>query len=354
MLTNSTVLLGRRTYTGGGCWYPIAKVSDFGLSIITHPDEYEANLARHVQKGSRVWFPPEQRLQPFQRSGTYYFQHDVPKKLVHQSTTTTWGPRPWTTTDQHVIRPELNIWAVGAIMWTLMTLKEIHDLSDAVNGILGGSPEFCAHFDGANIVGRKLMGWSHPYSTRLFELMQQCTRMRPHERPSARQLMDEIQAYMSEQVVPQVTRLEQTGQFDAIRVYWDDSIRHLPEGDADLDDEDRGEYFWRRFADQLLFRPLERPLLCPPRAPVQLPMSDHWPLEIRRLMQKRWRAAIRGRDNLDLPSPAPLPSLGLLDTHSRKRPAPDPLDFDATGPYSPRDGGSFRRNLFKRFKTLMR
>ena len=348
----TAVLLGRKTYTAGGSWYPIAKVSDFGLSMITHPNEHEANLAKHVQKGSRVWYPPEQRLQAFQKHGTYHFQHDVPKELVHKSTSTASRTRSWTTTNQHVIRPAHNIWAIGAIMWTLMTLKEIHELSDAVNGILGGSPEYCAHFDGANIVGRRLVGWTHPYSERLFELIQQCTRMRPHERPSGRQLVDEIRMYMSAHVTPQVTRLEQTGQSEAIRVFWDDGIRHLREGDAGLDDEDRGEYFWRRFADQLLFRPLERPLLCPPRAPVDLPMSDRWPADIRLLMQKRWRAAIRQRDQRDLPSPVALPSLGLLDKHNRKRPAPDVSDLDVKDIERP-NPGTFRQNLFKRFKNFM-
>ena len=53
------ILLGTNvTQDGQRRWYPIPKFADFGLSIITSPNEALRNQARFLQLGSRAWYPP--------------------------------------------------------------------------------------------------------------------------------------------------------------------------------------------------------------------------------------------------------------------------------------------------------
>jgi hypothetical protein len=54
----------------------------------------------------------------------------------------------------HRIRPEANIWAIGAIMWSLVTMNEIEVLSYRVDDILKGGTIAAREFDGINILNR--------------------------------------------------------------------------------------------------------------------------------------------------------------------------------------------------------
>src|ERR1700759_2479217 len=75
----------------------------------------------------------------------------------------------------HRIRPEANIWALGAIMWNLVTLEEIETLSNRVDFILNGQNTTARGFDGINILKRPDPEIKRRYSPKLWQLICECT-----------------------------------------------------------------------------------------------------------------------------------------------------------------------------------
>ena len=55
----ASVFLGSRiTADQKEQWYPVAKVGDFGLSVVTHPNEHDRNQAIDMEKGTDCWYAP--------------------------------------------------------------------------------------------------------------------------------------------------------------------------------------------------------------------------------------------------------------------------------------------------------
>ncbi|KIX07187.1 uncharacterized protein Z518_01840 [Rhinocladiella mackenziei CBS 650.93] len=74
----------------------------------------------------------------------YYFRQDVP---ASPSTL----PR-----DLDRIRPEANLWGIGAIMWSLTTPEEVEILRQRVNDILPGTRPAYRTFNGHDVIERAL------------------------------------------------------------------------------------------------------------------------------------------------------------------------------------------------------
>ncbi|KIV82570.1 hypothetical protein PV11_04671 [Exophiala sideris] len=184
-IKTENILLGSNvTLDGERKWYPIPKIADFGLSIITSPNEALRNQARFLQVGSRAWYPPEQRVSSMQDYRKYYF---------HQP-----GSSSTTRRDQHKILAQANLWAFGAVMYSMITLNEIDDLSTRVNDILMGTPSARRSFDGTNTIKRFDPSVTYRYTPKLLNLVQACMRLRPQDRPDPQTLRRDVEQGLAE------------------------------------------------------------------------------------------------------------------------------------------------------------
>jgi hypothetical protein len=192
--------------------------------------------------------------------------------------------------DEHKILAQANIWAVGAVMWSLLTLDEIDDLSDRINDILVGKTRT---FDGTNVVKRFHPGVNRRYSSELLELVQACLRMRTQDRPSPQDLFRDVGRHLRQCQENETERVEKTGNSDHLKVACAPSeISKLPDGGANFE---KNEDFWRAYADHLLWIPQEADLPCPPTAPDDLPVNINWPAGLREKLRQRWASAIKAR-----------------------------------------------------------
>ncbi|KAK5377634.1 hypothetical protein LTR20_002095 [Exophiala xenobiotica] len=286
-IKTENILLGSNiTKDGKRQWYPVAKFADFGLSIITNPYEALRNTARFLQKGTRVWYPPGQRSSMMTDYKKYYFIQPGINSLRR---------------DEHKILAQANIWAVGAVMWSLLTLDEIDDLSDRINDILMGKTRT---FDGTNIVKRFHPGVNRRYSSELLEIVQACLRMRTQDRPSPQDLFRDVGRHLRQCQQNETERVKKTGNSDYLNVACAPSeISKLPDGGANFE---KNEDFWRAYADHLLWIPQEADLPCPPSAPDELPVNINWPTVLRGKLTQRWASAIKAQIGQQSTRPLPL------------------------------------------------
>ena len=195
----------------------------------------------------------------------------------------------------HRIRPEANIWAMGAVMWNLVTLKEIEVLDDKVHKILFGENAVARAFDGRNIVKRADPEVKRRYSPKLWELICECLQMRPGDRPPPSRLLSEIEIGMQECMEREQEAYGQTGDLMPIKVAFEENqINTLPDGGAHFH---KHINFWPDFADHLLWTPREWGPLCPPEAPRRVNFeADGLPSPLRRRQEQRWNEALEERD----------------------------------------------------------
>ena len=311
----SNILLDSKCYAPHkNIRYPIPKFADFGSSVITHPRENDTIEAKALQRGTRLWLPPELRIKYMQDPHNYYFGKNASKE--------------WQSRNEHHICPKANIWAIGAIMWSLMTLEDVHEFSDRVNRILMGETEACAAFDGTNIINNFSPTVMSRYSKALLKIIKRCTRVQPGERPSARVLHRDLKLHMSH-VRHEINILHDSDDDSQFRVYLGNDINRLPDGDANLSPKD--DSFWKDFADYLIWLPVGWGPLCPPSAPATLPLCEEWPDGLRKKFRTRWQAAVRMRDRMRSPlleSPtSPIEYLSL----NRKRKASNQVDHEHDG-----------------------
>lgn len=95
--------------------------------------------------------------------GRYYFSQDVAPKFDAKAKL----ERKF-----HRIRPEANIWALGAVMWSLVTLGEIEELSERVDNVLRGKGLAAHNFDGKIILRQPGSEITERYSPKLWELIE--------------------------------------------------------------------------------------------------------------------------------------------------------------------------------------
>ncbi|KAI1609090.1 kinase-like domain-containing protein [Exophiala viscosa] len=294
-------------------WYPIPKFADFGLSIITAPNEALRNQARFLQVGSRAWYPPEQRTSFMQDYRKYYF---------HQPGTSSTIQR-----DQHKILAQANLWAVGAVMYSMITMNEIDDLSERVNDLLMGTPLARRTFDGTNIIKRFDPGVTRQYSPELLSLVQACLRIRPQDRPSPQTLRRDAERGLSQCQDRETAQLGTEGRRERLIVACGPGeMGNLPDGGANFE---KDETFWRSFAEHLLWIPKDWDVPCPPNPPESLPANPNWPDALRERVQERWAAAVQEQREQ-------APTTSSQYTHSRKRTAS--AAFEEIRPPSAADG----------------
>ncbi|KIW28415.1 uncharacterized protein PV07_08082 [Cladophialophora immunda] len=283
-IKTDNIFLGMNaTKDEGTIWYPVPKIGDFGLAITTNADELTTNTAQALQRGTVVWSPPEQRIRHMQDWRMYHFDGDVNPRFPSNRDTSL-----------HRIRPEANIWAIGAVMWSLMTMGEIDELSEKVDDILLGEGPAWRTFDGTNVLHTVDPEIMSRYSLELIELIQECTSLRPADRPPPNRLVQDILENLQKCFAREEEVFRQTQDPTPLIVAFDQNqINDFPDGGANFT---KRSYFWDDFADHLLWGPKELDLLCPPAAPQFLNFDDRWPLPLRRKINERWRQAVLKRD----------------------------------------------------------
>ncbi|KIY02715.1 uncharacterized protein Z520_01180 [Fonsecaea multimorphosa CBS 102226] len=283
-IKTDNIFLGMNTTKDDGTvWYPVPKIGDFGLATTTNPDELTTNTAQILQRGTAAWMPPEQRIHHMQDWRRYYFDGDVNPRFPSNRQT-----------KLHRIRPEANLWAIGAVMWNLMTMGEIEELSEKVDDILLGEGPAWQAFDGTNILDSVAPEVRDRYSPELFELIQQCTALRPADRPPPKRLLQDVFSNLNQCFAREEEAFRRTQDPRPLTVAFEkDHINDLPDGGANFD---RPKIFWDDFADHLLWAPREWDLVCPPTAPRTLEFDDRWPLPLRERINERWKEAVLKRD----------------------------------------------------------
>ncbi|KIW87437.1 uncharacterized protein Z519_12073 [Cladophialophora bantiana CBS 173.52] len=267
----------------GTVWYPIPKIGDFGLAMTINPDELVRGTAAAIQRGTELWQPPEQRIKYMTAWHRYHFEDDVDPRFP-----------PNTNPALHRIRPEANIWAIGAVMWSLTTLEEIDDLSDRVIDVLMGEGPAWNTFDGTNVLDRADPEIRKRYSTELFELIQECTSLRPGDRPPPSRLLQDVLASLEKCFEREEEVFMHTNDRAPITVaFAQDHFKDLPDGGANLN---RQRGFWDDFADHLLWGEKEWDFVCPPAAPRELDFDGSWPGPIRQRLEEGWKEAVLKRD----------------------------------------------------------
>ncbi|OCT47607.1 hypothetical protein CLCR_03390 [Cladophialophora carrionii] len=267
-------------------WYPKPKIGDFGLATTTNAGEINRNHAKAMQAGTPCWQPPEQRISQMNDYRHYYFHEDVHPDLKR----TVGLDRRF-----HRIRQEANIWAIGAVMWNLVTLDEIEVLSDKVNRILSGGTAAARAFDGKNIMKRPDPVIEQRYSPKLWDLVCECLRMKPGDRPPPSRLLSEIEIGMRDCMEREQAEYQRTGDLAPLLVAFEQNqINDLPDGGANFR---KNLDFWSYFAEHLLWTPRQWGPLCPPDAPRHMNFeADGLPSPLRRRQEHEWEEALKQRD----------------------------------------------------------
>ncbi|KAK5057625.1 hypothetical protein LTR84_011625 [Exophiala bonariae] len=299
--------------------YPIPKVADFGLATII--ESARAESARVCNKKLRIgvkhWEPPEFRFEQNQKHpDRYFFNQDTGQ--VDDS----YGDDP---RNQHRISSQANIWAIGMVMWLLVSHSDPRVLSDKVDDILTGRRKLNHYWETeALILDEEDFGLDDEdeddnedkvkYSARLLYRIQQCTSLKPHFRPSAGRLVEQIE----ERLIHwerKVSAARARGGADNTKVYFKmHEFKGLSLGDVNM--YRLGNSFWSHFTQALIWEPPEVEFVVPPEAPAEAILHEDLgaPEPIVRDIRRRWRAAVRRRDNprgaLPRPPPPPPPPEG--------------------------------------------
>lgn len=272
--------------------YPIPKVADFGLATIIDSETSNKARAAKLRPGVATWAPPELRAaQNRLHPSRYFFNEDTGE--VEDD----FGDDP---RDQHRISSKANIWAIGAIMWVLTSHGQARGLSTIVNSILTGKRKLDDNWERTtNIIELDDFGahanWA--YHQDLLCLIQECTRLKPGRRPGAENLISAIEEHIYD-MEETVSAARAKGGDDPTRVYFQThEFKGLPPGDADLGP--KRPAFWSSFADSLIWESPEVEFVCPPEAPTDVTLTEalRCPEPVIKDARRRWKAAIRRRDN---------------------------------------------------------
>ncbi|KAJ9611256.1 hypothetical protein H2200_004439 [Cladophialophora chaetospira] len=293
-------------------WYPKPKIGDFGLSVTTHPLEIYTNYAKALQRGTPTWQPPEIRIHEMKAMRYYYFREDVHPELKQKV-----GDLD---RRYHRVRPEANVWALGAVMWSLTTLNEVDVLDNKVTKILYGDNPIARAFDHTNIIKRADPEITRRYSSKLWDLICQCLRMKPCDRPPPCRLLSEIEAGMQECIQRAEAEYARTGDLAPLKVAFEENqINNMADGGARFP---KHMNFWPDFADHLLWMPREWGPLCPPEAPRNIDFeADGLPSPLRRRQEQRWEQALEERARRDVAADSQPMSQAQLISDTARCPA---------------------------------
>ena len=286
-------------------FFPKIKVGDFGLSRTTNFADVNKNQARALNGGTPNWRAPvstifsfdlltlsvltmtqEQRTHAMNDFRNYYFGQDIHPGLKALGGL---GRKC------HRIRPEANIWAMGAIMWSMVTLNEIEELSQKVDQVLGGQDPGARNFDGERLLKRPDPEISRRYSSQLWRLIVQCTKLKPDDRPSPTALVSQIEAAMKDCCTKANAEYERTGDTTPFSVaFAENEIDQLPDGGARFK---KDRLFWYEFGDHLLWTPRHWGLLAPPDMPIHVDLGfEGLPDELAVRQRQRWNEAVDERN----------------------------------------------------------
>ena len=154
--------------------FPSVRLGDYGCSRVLHGDD-DSSKRWKLRRGTTEYQPPELR--------TNYFD-----KLWDQKWYRGAGRQVSKLFGRKHVTPASSIWAFGAIIWELMTLRDISELSDLVDSQVRRLP-FGGSMQGSAIDAQHLepLGSNAPrYSAELQELILECLKLIPEERPSSR------------------------------------------------------------------------------------------------------------------------------------------------------------------------
>ncbi|OAP58717.1 hypothetical protein AYL99_07807 [Fonsecaea erecta] len=281
-IKTENIFLGRNPgRQEGTAYYPVPKIGDFGLAVTTNANELTRNTAQLIQQGTQCWKAPEQRIHHMQDWRNYYFSEDVNPRFPSNRSTSL-----------HRVRHEANVWAIGAVLWNLMTMDEIEVLSDKVDDILLCEGPAWMSFDGTNVLNDVDSEISNRYSPELIELIQECLSLRPGDRPPPDRLIRDIESMHQSFAREQASFPHRQDSPRPMVAFDPKEINAYPDGGANFSKQGR---FWDDFADHLLWGPEELDLVCPPEAPNSLDFDTDWPQPLRTRMTERWKEAVEKR-----------------------------------------------------------
>jgi hypothetical protein len=200
----------------------------------------------------------------------------------------------------HIITTQTNLWAMAAVLWTLMTGREIEDVDIVLKNLLRNRhpphEDFVDPMEPGMGRGQDSL---NEYSKELRYLVRDCLKLIPKNRPGLHELrmrVDHgIQACEAHEAdynrcYPHQPTSRRKAYFHA------NEIKDAPRGGANYNLD---AAFWKRFVAASLLVPEEWGMLLPPTAPDDLKLNNKWSSDL----QKRWlqnvkqaRAGKRRRD----------------------------------------------------------
>jgi hypothetical protein len=174
-------------------------------------------------------------------------------------------------------------------------MDEIETLSHTVHNILYGSSPAARAFDGSYILKRADPEVRRRYSSQLWDVICECTRMQPDRRPTPSQLLAQIQAGVSACVNRVAVEFAATGDATPYEVALEGThLQELTDGGAQFRKHNN---FWNDFGDQMLWSPRNIKVLAPPEAPRWIDFNAHgMPTPLVQRQEQRWAEAISYRD----------------------------------------------------------
>ena len=174
-------------------------------------------------------------------------------------------------------------------------MDEIESLSAKVDKILTGQNATARSFDGTNILKRPDPEIKRRYSPKLWQLICECTKMKPGDRPPPSRLLVDIETAMAECMERESAEYSRTGNAEAVAVaFIENQIDHFPDGGAKFH---KHMNFWNEYADHLLWTPQEWGPLCPPEAPQDVNFAvEGMPSPLVRRQVQRWEEVLEERD----------------------------------------------------------
>ena len=169
---------------------------------------------------------------------------------------------------RHRITGAANIWAIGMVMYQLVTLDEPNEVSKMVDQM----DENTYMVQDGRIL-RSLSTKQHPdYSEGLFKLILECLTMTPEKRPTPKRALEKIDRWLQE--YHEYVQMDLTMQEGPKVFYKGNSINYMTPGGYDFELSD---HWWRRWFNRHEVWLDERwGRLRPPYRPEQL---DPWPKE---------------------------------------------------------------------------
>jgi len=173
-----------------------------------------------------------------------------------------------------------SIWPIGAVMYQLATLDEADVLDDVVEDILAENRQ---EYEDGGIIDHVTTQQEadREYSDDLRELIRDCLKLRPKDRPTPTELtsrtMRGLQACFDREAnLAKVTNGASEARLHVMSA--ENSINQLREGRYHFD---RDDAFWRRFVRDLMWVPGEWGDLMPPSIPANLEAPREWPEQMR-------------------------------------------------------------------------